>query len=778
MKKIRIIYFLCLIVFLRANEYRVNYQLSQPVFKQEHGHMFIEMDQCMQIGSESEPLMPKFPINYLLPPGETLDMVELIIDKSKTYPLMLPMLPKQADRPLSWGRSEQGFVKNQAIYELEEYKSQGVHANVQYLGGAGILIGNVDVARYFPKSGTVEIAESVELIISTRPSQKDAILSKTQFDILGKIVQNPDMLSAYSMIDPNEKERMLIITTVNYVTVFDTLVDHYLKYGIEAQVLSTSDIFSNYSGLDLPEKIRNAIREKYMNEGVDYVLLGGNSLLVPHRGLSCQVFSGGTWISSNDIPSDLYYAGLDGTWDDNSNGIYGEYSDTTDLEEADLLPELAVGRMPASDEVGLKNMIVKSIRYQEEPIVEEMNKHVFFGEFLWNDPISWAADYLELLIGLRNDNGYTTQGLISGLNIKKWYDQDSLDYWDETTVKQELAQGYSFLHHDGHANTSYMMKFSLSEVQDSDFVSVNGIDHTTPVFYSHGCNCGGFDYSTCIASKIVTSPYISVGGAFNSRYGWFNEGQTEGPSIHLHREFENAIYGLHYNQFGWALTLSRISTTPWVTALGQWEQNALRWNFYTINILGDPAMSIFSDTPKQAEISYDLSSLHEAQIAAYVSVDGSPKAHAGLAVIDSTGQLIAFSRSNALGNISIQLPYTPVDGDKLTCYLSGENILLQDTTITSLESGLELPRDFVLLETYPNPFNPEVTIAYNLPQAGEIAIQIFDIQGKLVQRLYQEFQTAGEHKLTFNAEDLSAGIYLCRLQANDQVKTNKLILLK
>ena len=309
-------------------------------------------------------------------------------------------------------------------------------------------------------------------------------------------------------------------------------------------------------------------------------------------------------------------------------------------------------------------------------------------------------------------------------------------------------------------------------------MTVNGIDHTTPLFFSHGCLCGGFDYSNCIASRLVSGPYISAGGVFNSRFGWFNEGFTEGPSIHLHREFENAIYGLGFYQFGWALTVSKIATAPWVTAMGQWEQNALRWNFYTINILGDPAMRIFTDTPSEAQVNWDISDLNEAQLQVSVSLDPDPVEDAGIVVMDSTGVLIGFGRTDISGYADISLSSPVLPGDSILCYVSGENILLKETTLVALEVGIDKQQTYTLLESYPNPFNPDATIAYSLDSGGETDIRVFDLQGKLVEVLYQGYQRAGSHKLLFRAEDLATGVYICRLQTADQTRIKKLILLK
>lgn len=769
-----------LVSCLSAAVYEYDYSFTQAKFTQQAGHMLVEMPGCMQIGIEGEPLLPNYPIKILLPPGETLENAEIVVNKSKIYPLMLPLLPKQADRPLSWGISDKGFIKNEEAYILDQYVTKNIKVDMQWFRGAGIVTGTIDPMTYFPLSGNIELAESMTLKLTTKSKLSTQKLAHSYENILKEMLQNPEILSQYSINSQEEVERLLIITSNEFKPAFDALINHYSKYGILSQTVSPDDIdLSDIPGRDIQEKIRNKILDIYLTEGLDYVLIGGNSTIVPHRGLMCKVWSGGRWLSSSNIPADLYYAALDGTWDANLNGIFGEYNDTTGFDEADLFPELAIGRMPVATALELKNMISKSIRYQAEPVVEDLDKHTFFGEFLYKDPWSLASDYLELLIGEHDDNGYTTQGLPAHLRTYKWYDMsDTNSVWSFATVKQELAEGTSFVHHDGHAGYTSMMKFNTWEINDSDFVTVNGIDHTTPIFYSHGCNCGGFDYSSCIATRLVSGPYISVGGIFNSRYGWFNEGQTEGPSIHLHREFENAIYGLGFYQFGWAQTVSRIATASWVTAMGQWEQNALRWNFYTINILGDPVMRIFTDTPSEAMVDWDLSVLGEAQLRATVSLNSDPAESAGIAILDTAGVLIGFGRTNISGYADITLSEPVFPEDSIMCYVSGENILLKETTLVAIEVGTDKPKIHTLLESYPNPFNPDATIAYSLSHNSETDIRVFDLQGKLVEILYQGYQTAGSHKLLFRAEDLAAGVYICRLQTADQTRTQKLILLK
>ena len=90
----------------------------------------------------------------------------------------------------------------------------------------------------------------------------------------------------------------------------------------------------------------------------------------------------------------------------------------------------------------------------------------------------------------------------------------------------------------------------------------------------------------------------------------------------------------------------------------------------------------------------------------------------------------------------------------------------------------ETPSWPMALGAYPNPFNPETTIRYSVPQTGEVNITVYNVRGQKVATLQNGQQSAGEHELTWNASDQPSGVYLLRLQAAGQSKTSKVLLLK
>ncbi len=89
-----------------------------------------------------------------------------------------------------------------------------------------------------------------------------------------------------------------------------------------------------------------------------------------------------------------------------------------------------------------------------------------------------------------------------------------------------------------------------------------------------------------------------------------------------------------------------------------------------------------------------------------------------------------------------------------------------------------IPTQFELSQNYPNPFNPETTIKYQIPEGGHVSLKIYDVLGREVVTLVNEFQFAGNYTKMFNASSLSSGVYFYRLKTDKYSKSKKMILMK
>jgi hypothetical protein len=116
-------------------------------------------------------------------------------------------------------------------------------------------------------------------------------------------------------------------------------------------------------------------------------------------------------------------------------------------------------------------------------------------------------------------------------------------------------------------------------------------------------------------------------------------------------------------------------------------------------------------------------------------------------------------------------------GSKTIWY--ADDITIVEKTQTDVKNiGSSIPNNYELEQNYPNPFNPATKIQYNISKSSHVTLKVYDVLGRLVQTLVNEQQFAGQYVATFNAQNLSSGIYFYRLEADGFVSTKKLILMK
>ncbi|MDQ7063258.1 MAG: FG-GAP-like repeat-containing protein [candidate division KSB1 bacterium] len=97
---------------------------------------------------------------------------------------------------------------------------------------------------------------------------------------------------------------------------------------------------------------------------------------------------------------------------------------------------------------------------------------------------------------------------------------------------------------------------------------------------------------------------------------------------------------------------------------------------------------------------------------------------------------------------------------------------------TTVADTPELPSDYILYQNFPNPFNPETTIRFALPESEFVVLKIYDLQGREVATLVQEQRSAGRHTAFFNASHLPSGVYVYRIQAGRFQDAKKFVLVK
>ncbi len=109
-----------------------------------------------------------------------------------------------------------------------------------------------------------------------------------------------------------------------------------------------------------------------------------------------------------------------------------------------------------------------------------------------------------------------------------------------------------------------------------------------------------------------------------------------------------------------------------------------------------------------------------------------------------------------------------------------EGIMAFRNTPMAVESSEQamMPSTYTLYPNYPNPFNPSTRIRFYLPGASSVRLELFNIQGQLVQEITNQSYPAGFHEIDIIAENLTAGVYFCRMEMGNVVQFRKIMLLK
>jgi hypothetical protein len=160
-----------------------------------------------------------------------------------------------------------------------------------------------------------------------------------------------------------------------------------------------------------------------------------------------------------------------------------------------------------------------------------------------------------------------------------------------------------------------------------------------------------------------------------------------------------------------------------------------------------------------------------------VTLPGDPNAVVETYDVDVTGLVGGAALLLASGFLS------PADNNNgpafgvLIVLPDGTAFLAPTSTSIDDERGMA-PSKFELKGNYPNPFNPSTVIRYNVPNTADVSLSVYDMLGRQVAVLVNGLQSAGSYDVTFNATNLSSGVYLYRLQSGDFVQTQKMMLVK
>jgi hypothetical protein len=103
---------------------------------------------------------------------------------------------------------------------------------------------------------------------------------------------------------------------------------------------------------------------------------------------------------------------------------------------------------------------------------------------------------------------------------------------------------------------------------------------------------------------------------------------------------------------------------------------------------------------------------------------------------------------------------------------------VQGEEIVDIIDETAIPVAFNLERNYPNPFNAYTIIKYQLPEESHVIIDIYDILGRKICRLTDEYKQAGYHQIVWHASDIPSGVYFYHIDTDQYAETRQMVLIK
>lgn len=543
------------------------------------------------------PQVPLKPFHIALPAGFELGSVDVQEGNHSrlrdTVGRTSPMIP------ISWKELPPRVLAPAAApnYLGNRYPAARYQVSVQRLHGASVAILNLFPTQALREGGSDFVDALTVRLNLKRANEAAPALFAHQRAELESFVDNREVVATYATRDSATYDYLIIATPkVIAFAGADGLADFQkslTERGLTSKVASVADIDTAGGTPDRIENIRNFIRAEHKAYGIRYVLLAGRSKssssepFLPSRNMYTKIkafFGGSSWVDlAEQIPADHYYAALDGTFNYNGNGNWGEATDGDNGGDVDFLPEVSIGRVVVDTDQQLQQFVKKSVAAGKSALPKST---LLAGEMLFKEMDLYGDEYMDQLVGECTEHTYTTTGYPSYWTLSKLYDRTK--GWSGTDAMAAInGPAVSMINHLGHSNNSTNFRLSTSSIAKMK-------NAQSFFYYSQGCFAGGFTQGSFI-DKLVTAPYAAFAAVGNSTYGLapedpqFDQTKTPGASQMLHRQFVHAIFTKGILEAGIAHQESKRAFINLSSA------NEIRWVTWGATYFGDPSFKLAFD---------------------------------------------------------------------------------------------------------------------------------------------------------------------------------------
>ncbi len=622
------------------------------------------------LANPGEPQLPASPVRLALPVGE--EAARLIVEVEESLVVATDVVPMPCQPPAILpmvGADIQPpplLEPDPSVYQAPSpYPARLVTpVTTGHLRGVPVASTVLVPFRWKPQRRELIFYPRVTVRVETRPAASTPSMPRVVSPVGARFRERFFRSLGLKAPPPAPTGRdaydYLIISARECSTAFAELADWKTRKGLRSTVLTRESVEVSYPGLDIQDQLRNCIKDYYTNHGIWCVLLGGDSEYLLTRKVWAMDCEAGMYPDENEIRADLYFSDMDGTWDADADGTYGE---TTD--QVDMYPDVLVGRAPADDPTQAQGLVDKFIEYETTAPGDYQDRALFFAEILWSSPYTDAGVGKDMIDSMCFPTSFDP--------IQKLY--ESLGNETPAAVIAALNDGRNLANHGGHANST-VMGAGTGYLGNSDMDGLSNTSRYT-IMYSIGCWAAALD-KDCIAEHFMQNTSGGgVGFVGNSRYGWGSPGN---PGFGYSDLYDQQFW-FYALEPGGATTGEALARTKSFFIPFSQQENVYRIHQYQVNLLGEPDLPVWTDIPAiptvthPAELIVGGNACHVA-----VEVAGAPCEDALVCLHQPGGEYVrAFTDASGVATLSPEISIlTPVDltvtGDNLRPYLASLSV--------------------------------------------------------------------------------------------------------
>ncbi len=608
-------------------------------FSRYNGYDVVELARGHLIPDPGKPCIPEVTVTLVVPAHARVISVDVLPVRTRELAGTCNLVPCQLPRPISTEEDPEFVQPDPDVYSSSALFPAKLHHGFTTGNASGFRLVSVSVfpLQYQPDKGKLFLHTRLRVTVCyddnapaptvLAPNQRDRAMAG-----LRRLVTNPEDLDRFGPF-ASETDQLeidyLVITGDQLAAEFEPFLEYRTGRGLRTEMRTVEWVDRNYPGRDLQEKIRNLVKDYYEHRGLSYVLLAGDNGIVPCRKI--RVWVGNT---RGDIPTDLYYADLDYSWDSNHNNLFGEMSDSVDLY-ADII----LGRASVDNAAEVRTFISKTKTYEQNPATDYIKRSLLPSGWLWRS------------IGY---HGRVVNDSIANQTPPGWTDIKMEDPPNASVVADSFNHGFAIFDPAGHGNEGGIYCETGTAIYTGSLARSQTNDRRFTIMTSLACNPGNFEAEDCLAELGHNAPNGGcIAVMMNSRYGWGTP-PSMGPSEKLCIRFYDFLLNRSEYVIGNCHSRSREEYANSARYSSLW-----RWCMTEFNLLGDPSLDIWTEAPGQLSLSCPDSIQSGVQNLEITVTGSGPVANARVCVSKGS-ETYATGLTNSSGRVTLEIhPVTP-----------------------------------------------------------------------------------------------------------------------